>query len=116
MKARNVEETYDGQQLIVYIPDQTEGNLLVIEAGIGDNLSHDDEADGYVDYVNYYTSTMSMTADDPEEPEAEISYYDGGMMYFNTPVQQMTVGQVVSAVLRDFDDPEDAVLLKGGAA
>lgn len=106
---------YEGQQLFVYLPGRDRENLLVIEAGTGDNLLSEDIDNGYVDYVNYYSSTMQILADDPESPEAVIAPEDGGMILLRQPVQNLSVGQIIQETLEDFLYPHDAVLLKGGA-
>ena len=112
--ARRDARKYEGQQLFVYLQGRDKENLLVIEEGTGDNLLNDDIENGFVDYVNYYSSTMQILADDPESPEAEIAPEDGGMILFRQPVQNLSIGQIIHATLEDFLYPHDAVLLKGG--
>lgn len=55
----------------IYVYVLKKGQIVFVEEGCGDNLLHEDIAEGYVDYVNY----TQFEADGDE-----IEQYDGGMM------------------------------------
>ena len=73
----------------------------------GGNLWPEDEAEGYVDYVNYRTWRL----DGVEGPEED----DGGEFLFKEPTENLSVKDIVKAVI-DFiydNDPVDYVIVQG---
>lgn len=109
--ARCDNHPYNGETLYVYLPGRENENLLVIEEGTGDNLLKEDINEGYKDYVNYGTHTLTLQSEGCEEVSAEFNYVDGGMVLFRALVKELNIGQIVNAVLEDFLYPYDAILL-----
>ena len=107
----DVKEQYRGQNIFLYLPEREGENLLVIEEGTGDNLLKEDIAEGYVDYLNWNSCSMTLFADSIDMPEAEFSPVDGGMVLLRTYAQSMTVEEVISAALKEFGYDRKPVIL-----
>lgn len=56
------------EEVFVFVPSVNQ--IIMIAEGTGDNLSREDIADGYVDYINYEQYTV----------EQDFPQYDGGMI------------------------------------
>lgn len=70
-------------ELYVYVPETKQ--LIYIYEGTGDNLTKEDLAEGYVDYLNYNTYDL----------ESGINEADGGMLL---------LGQLISEKYPNFAD------------
>lgn len=75
--------------LYIYVPEEQQ--IIRISEGSGDNLTDDDIAQGYVDYI-YYESYSR----EPGFPEV-----DGGMIMLTEPFQEKfkSTSEVIPAVL-----------------
>lgn len=65
--------------LWIYVPKKQ--SLVFIQEGSGDNLDHDDAAEGYVDYIDYTSYDIGFATGD-------LNDSDGGMEMFRQPVQE----------------------------
>ena len=74
---------------MLIITKDTEKLITIVE-GTGDNLSPEDEADGFVDYV--MTSIYHVDG-------AGIVLEDGGQMLSRTPIADLEEDELVSRVL-----------------
>lgn len=112
MDARNIKRPYGGEKLVVFVPGRTYENFFIIEEGTGDNLLPEDGQAGYVDYLNFDIYTMLIDAEDTDAPKTLLIPEDGGMTLLKTLVHDITVGDVVTAVLKEAcPDATGAVLL-----
>ena len=112
MDARSITRPYRGETLVVFVPGKHFENFFIIEEGTGDNLLPEDVQTGYVDYLNYDLYTMQIDVEDPDDPKTLLAPEDGGMVLLKTLVQDITVGDVVTAVLKEAcPDATGAVLL-----
>lgn len=99
MDARDIRKHYDGSNLKILVPGLATGKLILLEEGTGDNLLDEDMREGYVDYLNWSSYTMSLFADGLDVPEAEFSPVDGGMIMLRKYAVSMEVGELVKAAL-----------------
>ena len=98
--------------LIIYVP--LHDDVIRIEEGTGDNLSREDIADGFVDYVNYYVDDAENICDDSSCSGPR----DGGMVMYESLIREKlsSLKEVVPDVLRDIYDNEGLtwIELSGG--
>lgn len=83
---------------------ESEKAFIKIQEGTGDNLTHEDRAAGFVDYVLWSTfSSGPLDFDEAFEPEL----IDSGIVYSKRP---LTARGSLRACLRDaFDQPVKGV-------
>lgn len=109
---------YDGGPLLIYFPKRDVSNFLRIEEGTGDNLLREDIDEGYVDYLNWESYSVSPEDCPPEFVEnggsvtlprkyvremdvEDFDEEDGGMVLSRKYVREMTVDEVIRAACEE---------------
>jgi hypothetical protein len=95
------------RDFLLIIADNTESTdnkrFIHIEEGSGDNLTHEDETDGYVDYINYTNYSYNGGGELDEE--------DGGMCLLTDYYIDTSLTSIINHILEENDITENVEYL-----
>lgn len=102
--ARTISIPFDGMDKSIIIPESE--CMFIISEGSGDNLLPEDVESGYVDYVNWERYDICSEFYDGMIDAPEIREGDGGMVLFKDYARDLTLGTIITEVLKDSDIKE----------